>query len=134
MNYKWDLNDKKIWENSEVLKELEKRMIKTTFKLQKIIEAQMAGEITQKVENVKKQTEQASESLGELLNQAENLAEDEEEYKDEEELIITPEEHAMARESLINELRDMISQAIDKNNVKLAYQIERTIDELLFED
>jgi uncharacterized protein YoxC len=124
MSYKWDHNDQKIWSNSEVLKELETTMMKRAIELKNKIEAQMMGG---KINQTKKDVADLDKSLTQVTEKVKNLADDEP-------VEISEEDYAKAKEDLLTELRDKAIEAADHGNKKLAYQIERTIDELTFEE
>jgi hypothetical protein len=132
MTYKWNSNDKKIWDASEVLKEFEKRLARASIEL-----AKKAQDAAGKIDNVNESASTAMESVRELsdtikqdIAQADDAELEEEDFDD---LPPTEEEHAVARESLINELRQMAIEASKNKNTKLAYKIERTVEELIFE-
>ena len=124
MSYKWDHNDQKIWSNSEVLGELEMTLMKRAIELKNKIEAQMAAG---KIKQTKKDVADLDKSLTNITQKVKNLADDEP-------LEVTEEEYAKAKEDLISELREKAVEAASEGNKKLAYQIERTIDELVFEE
>lgn len=137
----WDYNDKKIWANSEVLQELEKRMLKAAAELERKIEAQQAGGISQKIKEVNDQVNTAQQGLGKLMETTKNLADDEvdenmeaTEADEDLPLEISEEEHAAAKAALLEELHGLAVQAADQGDKKLAYKIERTIDEITYEN
>ncbi len=122
MSYKWNDSDKKIWDASEVLKEFEKRLARAAIEL-----AKKAG-ATEEVNALTQSTQEVQESLGEVIQ----TVKDEIASADDEST--AEEDDAMARDSLINELREMAIEASKTGNIKLAYKIERTVDELVFGD
>ena len=116
-NY-WSKEDLANFNDSEVFKELEARIIDTVKRadiLNKKIAEQQTVDNLKALEDQAKKTTETTNALTESLS---NLAEDEEEEED-------------ATLEVIAELRSLAQDAINKSDIKLAYKIERTIDELL---
>lgn len=133
----WDNMDKKVWSNSEVMNEFEKILIKAMDDINKKVEAQQqTQEISRKLDTINKGVESTSKNLTTFLDQAKNLAQDSEEdlgYVEEPILGPSPEEQALAKASLLEELNELAAQASLEGNYKLAYKIERSIDQIIFE-
>jgi hypothetical protein len=62
-----------------------------------------------------------------LKSEVANLAEDDVVAED----ALKEGEEEQNRQEVVNDLRDMVQAALDEKNIKLAYKIERTIDEIL---
>lgn len=134
----WDKMDKQVWEQSEVFQEYEKHLIKAALQIQHKIEAQQqTQEISRKLDTINKGVESTSKNLNSFLETAKNLAQDNpEEITDESEEVVlepTPEEQAQAKAALLEELNELAAQACRKGNYKLAYKIERSIDQIMIE-
>lgn len=110
---------------------LARAAIELSKKLELEKEAQAAGQVSQKLQQVSKDTQTASTQLGNFLDQAESLASDPD---SELEPLTQEEEQALAKESLVEELGKMALEAVSQKNIKLAYKIERAIDSILFEE
>lgn len=128
---KWDKMDRMVWNKSEVMNEFETLLTRSALLLQKKIEAQQAQEISNKLDRVNQSVETASKGMSDFLEKAKNLAEDDSEDVSEE-VGPTEEEQAEARAMLLAELNQMIVQATENKDYKLAYKIERTIDSIIF--
>lgn len=124
----WDYMDKKVWESSEVMQELEKIFIK---------EAQ--ANIPQKTQDLKNLTE-AAKSAGDALKNSGLMADDgaaEVEEKPKKEKVkktkkkISKKSHKKAKAQLMSELKHLSMNAGLAGDHKLAYSIDRAIDELL---
>lgn len=120
----WSKEDLANFNDSEVFKELETRIIDTVKRAEilndKIITAQQTAE---SLKAVKDSADEANESTKALTESLSNLAEDSEEEEEED-----------ATLEVLAELRSLAQEAISKNDIKLAYKIERTIDEILEQD
>ena len=124
MAYRWSKEDKFHYDKSEVMKELEKRVIETV-KRAEILQQKIAQET--KPEDVDRLT-QSYQGLAKAREEA-GFAEDDEVAEDAVEL--TEDD---LQDEIVSDLRDLVQAAIKENNVKLAYKIERTIDEILEQD
>lgn len=138
-----DPMSQKIWENSEVLREFEKKMARAAIELKNKVEAQL--QVSEKMKQIKTDTETAQKQMSQLMNTAKNLTDDEmeleeeihatENHEDEEiEHEFSEQDCIAAKQTLLAELRLMAQGAIDEGNIKLAYKIERAIDEIVFEE
>lgn len=130
----WDKMDKKSWDNSEVMKEFESIIATAVAEIQRKIEAQQESqEISRKLDTINKGVESTSKNLTTFLDQAKNLAEDDPGYIEEPLAAPSAEEQALAKASLLEELNELAAQASKEGNYKLAYKIERSIDQIIFE-
>ena len=129
MSNRWEKEDRAVWEKSEVMQELEKKVLDNMRRVeamaQKISLAEGAvssimGDPTltdsQKVEGAKAVTSPLSDA--ELVDEPEENE-------------LDSQEEEATQELMLNELRQMAQVAISKGNIKVAYQIERTIEEIL---
>ena len=145
--------DKEKWDKTQIttLEEFESIMAKAAVELAKKAmhesqgrdleqfeleiekKAQAAGQVSQKLQQVRQDTEVASKELGNFLQKAESLAEDE--FVDGDDQEITEEEQAsIAKESLLEELSMLASEAARSGNYKTAYKIERAADSILHDE
>jgi hypothetical protein len=122
-NY-WSKEDLANFDSSEVFKELETRIIDTIKRAEilnnKISEASTIEETTKSIKDLGTAAVEAGDAV-KALDSAEDDADPEE-----------PEEDLTGE--VIDELRQLAQAAIAQNNIKLAYKIERTIDEILEQD
>jgi soluble cytochrome b562 len=116
----WSKEDLANFNNSEVFSELEARVI-DTIKRADILAQKIAQSTTeQKTKALQGLTEAANEAT-EAVNSFETASSaDDEEFSDSEE----------AFQPILEELHSMAKLAIEKGDYKLAYKIERTIDEV----
>jgi len=119
----WSKEDLANFNNSEVFSELEARVL-DTIKRADILSAKIAQETAQQkadaFKNLANSAELAASSV-EKLNKAIMSADDEE----------LDDEDDAAFDGIVEELTSMAKLAIDQGDYKLAYRIERTIDEIL---
>lgn len=117
----WSKEDIANFNNSEVFSELEARVIETIKRADILF-----NKIAVDADSIR-QTTQAVKELGTELskikdiNFSDDLIEDSEEENEEED----------ASNSILDELYCMAKEAIDAGDYKLAYRIERTIDEIV---
>lgn len=135
---KWDYMDKKVWDSSEVMRELERIFLKNAQDLAKVQEA--ANKVVKTTADaLKAKTELADAAKigsaakdGEIsyseLEDEKNMAKDQPKEAD------AAKEHKKAQASLLRELSSMAEKAATSGNYKLAYKIERAIDSILFEE
>lgn len=120
----WDYMDKKVWESSEVMQELEKIFIKEATIQQK----------TQDLKNLTDAATKAGEALEGLMAD-DGAAEVEEKPKKEKvkktKKKISKKSHKKAKAQLMSELKHLSMNAGLAGDHKLAYSIDRAIDELL---
>jgi phage-related protein len=130
--------DMEKWKETQIttIDEFEGLLARAAVELAKNIElekeAQAAGQVSQKLQQVSQVTQTASTELGNFLDQAQNLAVDSEE--EEETPLTEEEEQERAKAALVHELGKMAFEAANQSNTKLAYKIERAIDSILFEE
>jgi hypothetical protein len=116
----WSKEDLANFNDSEVFKELETRVI-DTVKRAEILNRKIAEEQTeQSLKAINEAAKGAADSLAKVDEAAANLADDPE----------AEEEDDDVTEEVLEELRLLAQEAINKNDIKLAYKIERTIDEI----
>jgi len=116
----WSKEDLANFNDSEVFKELETRVI-DTVKRAEILNRKIAEEQTeQSLKAINEAAKDAADSLAKVDEAAANLADDPE----------AEEEDDDVTEEVLEELRLLAQEAINKNDIKLAYKIERTIDEI----
>jgi|7_EtaG_2_1085326.scaffolds.fasta_scaffold00753_4 hypothetical protein len=123
----WSKEDISHFEKSEVMQEFEKRVIENLHRLailNKKAQAEGAAELKE-VENQANETAEALKGVAEEQAKL-NPADDDPEKTDE-----TAEDGLADKSAVVEELREMIKAAMSNNNIKLAYKIERTIDEIL---
>ena len=125
---KWGRVENELWEKSETLKELEKYYQNVAKKLALAAEEYRKAQeqVSQKVKEIKTDADSAQKSVNTLVEKAKNLADDSEsEEKKNIDL-----EHEQAKQALLEELELLATKAGLAANHKLAYMIERKIDEL----
>lgn len=118
----WSKEDLANFNNSEVFSELETKVIETIKRadiLSKKIAQSTTEQKTKSLEGLADAANKATKAV-ESLDTAMNAADDEElkDYKED----FSP---------ILEELYSMAKLAVEKGNYKLAYKIERTIDEIL---
>jgi hypothetical protein len=137
MSEKWDRMTRKAWEDSEVMQEFEKGVLKSIGQLQRLADLKQLKEDSQGAESglagVKREAVGVADAIESINADEDNPEELENEVTDEETEEITDEEHKEAKASLVEELTSMSYDAADSGNIKLAYRIERTISEILEE-
>jgi hypothetical protein len=136
MSKTWSKEDRHSFEKSEVMQGLETIVLDTLRRadiLQEKFAAQTPEEIDKLTESMGK-AKQEAEGLGEALS---NFSDDDLEPEDNDPDADLADDE-VAEDSLQNEvvddLRDLVAAAISEGNIKLAYRIERTIDEILEQD
>tara|TARA_Y100000034_G_scaffold122176_1_gene167321 strand:+ start:515 stop:922 length:408 start_codon:yes stop_codon:yes gene_type:complete len=133
MSSKWSKEDRAIWNNSEVMMELEKSFVDNVEFVKKF-----AG-IKERIKSLTDHNEQLSEGVAAYkeVGQAADAAfsADDHEFGDDEDEAndgsLSDAKDSGVKDAVLKELRSMIKLATDKGNVQLAYRIERTIDEIL---
>jgi hypothetical protein len=125
----WDYMDKKVWESSEVMQELEKIFIKE-------------ADVQKKIQDLNNLTNAAANAAkaGKALKDSGLMADDgaaEVEEKPKKEKVkktkkkISKKSHKKAKAQLMSELKHLSMNAGLAGDHKLAYSIDRAIDELL---
>lgn len=116
----WSKEDLANFNNSEVFSELEARVI-DTIKRADILSQKIAQSTTeQKTKALQGLTDAANEATEAVKSFEAASSADDEEFSDSEESF----------EPILEELHSMAKLAIEKGDYKLAYKIERTIDEI----
>lgn len=144
MSYKWDKMTKTAWNNSEVMQEFEKNLLETIARFQKLaVSPQEIKDITPAIKDIGPAATEAGEGLRKMdealsaddqaliMDEADLLLGTELPHEDE--LEITEEDQELAKEQLLADLREMAREAAFNGNKKLAYKIERAIDEVIEE-
>lgn len=101
------------------------------------VDAQAQGQVSQKLKQVSQDTQTASTALGNFMDLAKNLADDEvaaEEPTEKELQELQLEEELKAKAELLEELGQMAREAAYSGDYKTAYKIERTADSILHEE
>ncbi len=134
-NY-WSKEDLANFDSSEVFKELETRII-NTIKRAEIL----SNKITTAAADAEKVTTAAEvagdiKALNDLAQAADNAKTkiDALDSADDPEFAAEEGEEEDLTDEVLDELRMLAQEAIANNNIKLAYKIERTIDEILEQD
>lgn len=119
----WSKEDLANFSNSEVFSELEARVIET-IKRADILSSKIAQETTQqKADAMKQLANSANEAASAVEKLDSAMSADDEELDDE----ASDETFG----EIVEELTSMAKLAVEKGDYKLAYKIERTIDEIL---
>lgn len=131
----WSKEDLNHFNDSEVMQELEKGIISTVNRvaiLNDKIAQQVSGsgKITQDITEGTKKLKDFNQALDTTMQKLRNFADDEVSMEDEDLDDDSEEISSKAREEIINELKKMAHKAISQGQHKVAYDIERTIDEL----
>ena len=132
MSSKWSKEDRKVWESSEVMMELEKQVASNIDFVKKFADADAQREALEALNNELSETARVAPAAGNAMSAAFTaddhvIGEDSEDSdeSDAEGSELDP------REAVLGELRAMIKLAVDEGNEVLAYRIERTIEEIL---
>lgn len=123
MSNTWSKEDIAHYNDSEVFAELEKKVLETILRTDILSKKAAASEedvATQKAMNTELQ--KTKDLVSNLSDDAEGFEEEGFEEED---------DNPDLTEAVINELRALAEAAISERNTKLAYKIERTIDEIL---
>ena len=133
---KWSKEDRNHYKKSEVMLELEKLIFERYDSLKKIQE-NINKQAQNKVEQIGQQAAAAKgvvDSLGQSISDLDNATEDmeptnvtiEEDEDAEEDVTITQ----VAVEETLEHLQKMANKALEANDYKSLYEIERTIQEI----
>lgn len=121
MSDTWSKEDRAHYNNSEVFAELEKRVLETISRADILSKKAAASEAD--VANQKAMNAELQKTKDLVANMSDDEALEGLESEEEVDEDLT--------EDIINELRLLAEAAISERNTKLAYKIERTIDEIL---
>ena len=141
MSKTWSKEDRYHFEKSEVMKELETKVLDTIKRAdilhQKISVAQEKTNYQQMAQDMSAAAE-AGDKLSKSLEGVNNAAAADDGLADSGESHEGPFDHANDeyadqnfQDEIIDDLNDLAAAAIAEGNIKLAYRIERTIDEIL---
>lgn len=142
----WSKEDKISYDKSEVFQELEKLTIANIHRLDLLAKKAQTTNTLKSTTQAAKEATKALQDLGKASKEVlgVGMAEDQlSEQKDEDPLMLSGTSKALAEsimnetidsevsDTIINELMEMKEAAIKEGNTKLAYKIERTLDEIL---
>ncbi|MAG25693.1 hypothetical protein CMI47_08960 [Candidatus Pacearchaeota archaeon] len=136
----WSKEDLANFDNSEVFKELEKKVIETVKRAEilqaKINSLEKAALDVNTVKAVKDAYPGDPEGAGAALGAMDDNAFDEvSDEVAEDSLDLEDDTYDVGLQNeVLDDLRGLVEAALQENNVKLAYRIERTIDEILEQD
>ena len=120
MSNTWSKEDRAHYNKSEVFAELEKALIETISRADILSKKAAASE--QDVANQKAMNAELQKTKDLVSNMSDDeILEDTQDEEIDEDLT----------EEVLKELRSLVGAAISDGNIKLAYKIERTIDEIL---
>lgn len=142
----WPKEDKNSFNKSEVMLEFEKRIVEAaTFLSNEISKIAQDQNISNKINQVKALNDelQKAKNTMDSMNQAKdgelvnNLDADivetgsQSDMLQEEDLEIINNDSSEAKMAMIEEMNYLVKQAVKEGNYKVAYEIERTISEIL---
>lgn len=148
MSKHWEKEDRHCWQKSEVMQNFEKTLLANYATLEahsRVITAQKAtikDIANPAIETQVKKTTEAVTGLNKALSgsaddgEVSDAAEDcaichAEDGAHDQSCEYSEDEVKQAKDSVLSELRKMASDAIEVRDMRLAYQIERTIQEML---
>jgi len=142
MSKKWSKEDKVAWSGSEVMQELENRVLKNIGTVKDVADRiSLSKEAESRTTSLKDEKDAVDELRGAyntLKPAVENAVAADDGLVDDSLILDEPEQEGEASDELLDvkgsvlkELRELVKSAVDKNNLALAYRIERTIDEIL---
>jgi predicted transcriptional regulator len=120
MSESWSKEDRNSFDKSEVMQELELKVLNTIRRID-ILQEKIATKTPEEVGELTQALNTANESAKELQTTMKDMVDD-------------PEGEEDLRDDVVDDLRDLAAAAISEGNIKLAYRIERTIDEILEQD
>tara|TARA_A100001011_G_C14266949_1_gene825117 strand:- start:886 stop:1284 length:399 start_codon:yes stop_codon:yes gene_type:complete len=131
MANRWEKEDRVAWTRSEVMQELEKKVLDNMRRVEAMAQKISLADATQAiVNNPTMSPEDKGKVLKEMNSPLDDALEDSDVSDDNE----ADDTEEVTKEAMIEELRGMVQAAISKGNIKVAYQIERTIEEILEEE
>ena len=131
MSNRWEKEDKVAWTRSEVMQELEKKVLDNMRRVEAMAQKISLADATQAVVN---NPTMSPEDKGKVLKEMNSPLDDALEDSDVSDDNEADDTEEVTKEAMIEELRSMAQAAISKGNIKVAYQIERTIEEILEEE
>lgn len=133
---RWSKEDKKVFNNSEVMLEMEKNLMENIYRYAHIIKESQSGtdSAKKKMEDLSNAAGETSESIGNLKKEMADLAHDEE-MSDDCGYVIDQEDEsvdvdAMEKSAMISELESLAKKALSGGNYSDLYKIERAIQEI----
>lgn len=133
---RWSKEDKKVFNNSEVMLEMEKNLMENIYRYASIIkESQNSSDSAKKkMEDLSNAAGKTSESIGNLKKEMADLAHDEEMSDDCGYAIDQEDENIdvddMEKSAMISELESLAKKALSGGNYSDLYKIERAIQEI----
>lgn len=133
---RWSKEDKKVFNNSEVMLEMEKNLMENIYRYAHIIKESQSGtdSAKKKMEDLSNAAGETSESIGNLKKEMADLAHDEEMSDDCGYVIDQEDENvdvdAMEKSAMISELESLAKKALSGGNYSDLYKIERAIQEI----
>ena len=131
MANRWEKEDRVAWTRSEVMQELEKKVLDNMRRVEAMAQKISLADATQAVVN---NPTMSPEDKGKVLKEMNSPLDDALEDSDVSDDNEADDTEEVTKEAMIEELRGMVQAAISKGNIKVAYQIERTIEEILEEE
>lgn len=150
----WPKEDRKIWEKSEIMSEFESRILKNVVKAAEHLKESGLKEVATTVKSVKQEADALNKSLQELDKTKQKLTNFSSDHLSDD-LIQQNEisdcamcgmsddakddicdecysklDDSLAKDDLINSLKKVAEIATRKRDMRLVYQIERTIQEI----
>jgi hypothetical protein len=130
MSKNWSKEDRYHFERSEVMQGLETIVLDTIRRVD-ILQEKIAAKTPEGFDEIKSSMDAAAESAKGLEEALSGFAEDG--ALDANEADDEVSEDGL-QDEVVDDLRDLVAAAISEGNIKLAYRIERTIDEILEQD
>tara|TARA_X000000950_G_scaffold200979_1_gene241920 strand:- start:731 stop:1150 length:420 start_codon:yes stop_codon:yes gene_type:complete len=131
MSNSWSKEDRVHFENSEVMKQLEKNLIENYKKLESIQKKIAAAPTQEDIQNTKDMTA-ALKAMNNELNAA--AADDPEIKNDSADTSMdaddSNDDNLADKEAVLKDLRNMVKIALEQKEYDLVYKIERTIDSI----
>jgi len=144
MSKTWSKEDRHHFEKSEVMQGLETIVLDTIRRadiLQEKIAQQTSADVSATTEELKGLTEAAEgakAAVESVVGSADDGAIDEgcDGHTDyvSDEVAEDGLDYSVDQSEVIDDLRDLVTAALSEGNIKLAYRIERTIDEIMEQD
>lgn len=125
---KWDKMDREVWKTSEIMQELEKKVVHSIGTLQSVIKTAGLQETTQNIKELGNHATPAAdgvERVADAVEKLESSAEDEIEELEEER-----EEIKEDAADLVEELTKLSYKLADSGDTSLAYKVERVIRDI----
>lgn len=142
---RWAKEDRYSWENSEVMREFESKILSNYSFLEKSAQQKLTPESVKALKQTVVETTKAVRDLNNAMSTPISAADDGEMVDDIQECQhdeaddcslcresddYSDDEVKLAKKEILSQLNKMASDAIRSGNIKLAYRIERTISEV----